>query len=86
MIDEEGVIINRALELVSRGLYQDLKEFYESNEVMKIFRVLTYMALSDEINRDKISKELGISKDKFERIADSLVRAEMLIKFPVYKR
>ena len=32
LVDEEKVIVDRTLELVSRVLYQDLKEFYEANE------------------------------------------------------
>ena len=84
MIDEKNTILNRAFDFLHRVLYQDLREFYEENEIGKIKRLLIFLAFSDEINKEKISKSLGIKVEKIEKIMESLIKSELLIKFPVY--
>ncbi len=84
LLEEKRTIISRAFDLLNRVLYQDLKEFYEQNEVMKIQRLLIRIALSDEINKEKLSQFLGIKVGKVDRIIDSLAKAELIMKFPAY--
>ncbi|MCD6442802.1 MAG: ATP-binding protein, partial [Thermotogae bacterium] len=84
LIDEKNTIVSRTFDLLHRVLYQDLREFYEQNEIGKIGRFLTLLAFSDEINKEKISQSLGIKVEKVDKIVESLIKAELLIRFPIY--
>lgn len=84
LIDEKHTILLRVFDLLHRVLYQDLREFYEQNEIRKIWRLLRYIAFSDEINREKLSKEWGITRGKIDNIVDSLIKSELLMRFPAY--
>lgn len=84
MIDERSTVLIRAFDLLHRVLYQDLREFYEQNEIDKIGKFLVFLAFSDEINREKISQDLEIKVGKIDKIIDSLIKSELLIRFPVY--
>ncbi len=84
LIDEKNTILNRTFDLLHRVLYQDLREFYEQNEIEKIKRFLMFLALSDELNKIKIAQNLAIGTEKIDKIIDSLVKSELLIKFPVH--
>ena len=84
MIDEKNTVLNRTFDLLHRVLYQDLMEFYEQNEVEKVRKFLVFLALSDEINREKASQSLGIKAEKIDKIIESLIKSELLIRFPVY--
>ncbi len=84
LIREKRTILQRAFDLLQRVLYQDLKEFYEYNEIDKIKRFITYLAFTDEINSHKISKSLGLSAKKIDGFIESLVKAEILIRLPTY--
>ena len=42
------------------------------------------MALSDEINREKLSRSLNVKVERIEKIIESLIQSELLIRFPNY--
>ncbi len=83
-VEDKNTLLVRVFDMLYRVLYQDLKEFYDQNEVMKIKRFLTLLAFSDEINRNKMAKTLGVKIDKVDKIVDSLVKSEILLRFPIY--
>ncbi len=83
-ISEKNTIIFRTFDLLHRVLYQDLREFYKQNEIEKIKRFIVFLAFSDEVNKEKISQNLGIKVEKIDKIIDSLIKSEILIKFPIY--
>ncbi len=83
-IDEKNTILNRTFDLLHRVLYQDLKEFYEHNEIRKIQRFLIMLALSDEINKEKISQSLGVKVERIDKIIESLIKSELLLRFSTY--
>jgi predicted AAA+ superfamily ATPase len=84
MIEEKNTILNRIFDLVHRVLYQDLREFYKQNETEKIKKLLVFLAFSDEVNKEKLSKSLEIKVEKIDKIIESLIKSELLIRFPVY--
>ncbi len=84
LIDEKNTIISRAFDLLHRLLSQDLREFYGENDIERISRFLILLAFSDDLSSEKMSKSLGIKVEKLERIIDSLVKSELLLKFPAY--
>ncbi len=83
-IDERKPIMDRVFDMLHRVVYQDLREFYELNEVEKIKRFLVYVAFTDELNEDKISKNFGIKRDRLKNIIESLIKSELFIRFPPY--
>jgi len=52
--------------------------------VEKIKRFLVYVAFTDELNEDKISKNFGIKRDRLKNIIESLIKSELFIRFPPY--
>lgn len=83
-IEEKKEIIRRIFDMLKRVLYQDIKEFYEENDIYKIGQILTYLAFLDEINKEKISGNFEIKKDKVNKIVSSLIKSELLINFSLY--
>ncbi len=83
-IDERRAIIDRVFDMLHRVVYQDLKEFYEANEIEKIKRFLVYLAFTEELNENKIAQSVEIKKDKLRVIIDSLENSEIIIRFPPY--
>ncbi|RKY97956.1 MAG: hypothetical protein DRQ10_07955 [Candidatus Hydrothermota bacterium] len=84
LIDEKKTIIDRTFDMLHRVIYQDLREFYELNEVEKIRRFLVYIAFTDELNQEKASKKFHIKKDRLKNVIESLVKSEIFIEFPPY--
>ncbi len=83
-VEEEKVLADQTFDMLQRIIYQDLRSFYPENEVVSIFKMLSQLAVSDEINLEKLSQDLGVSRKRIERIIKSLIEAEVLLAFPPY--
>ncbi|OAQ19854.1 hypothetical protein [Thermosulfurimonas dismutans] len=49
-VEEEKVLADQTFDMLQRVVYQDLRNFYPENEVVSIFKLLSQLAASDEIN------------------------------------
>jgi len=83
-VREEKVLADQTFDMLQRVVYQDLRNFYPENEVVSVFKLLSQLAASDEINPERLSQDLGVSKKRIERIIKSLIEAEVLLAFPPY--
>lgn len=83
-VEEEKVLADQTFDMLQRVVYQDLRNFYPENEVVSVFKLLSQLAASDEINPERLSQDLGVSRKRIERIIKSLIEAEVLLAFPPY--
>ena len=83
-VREEKVLADQTFDMLQRVVYQDLRNFYPENEVVSVFKLLSQLAASDEINPERLSQDLGVSRKRIERIIKSLIEAEVLLAFPPY--
>jgi len=79
-IKNKSLINDRIIDLFERILYKDIPVFakIESNEVELMFRLLLRIALSDEINMEKLAGSIGCKQTQVEHFIETLHKAEIL--------
>ena len=76
--ENKSLITERIIGLFERILYKDIPRYAPIEDIEKMFRLLMRLALSDEINFQKLSKELRCSESEVEQFIDTLDKAEIL--------
>lgn len=83
-IENKELINERVIGLFERILYKDLPEYTSAEDAARMQRLLMRLALSDEINFQKLSKEFRCPESEIERMIDMLDKAEILNVFQPY--
>jgi len=79
-IKNKSLINDRIIDLFERILFKDVQVFtqMEQGDTEKMFRLLLRLALSDEINLDKLSGAIGCKQNRVEEFIETLNKAEIL--------
>lgn len=83
-IENKELINERVIGLFERIILKDIPEFTSSEDAARMQRLLMRLALSDEINFQKLSKEFRCSENEIETLIDTLDKAEILNVFHPY--
>jgi uncharacterized protein len=83
-IENKELINERVIGLFERIILKDIPEFTSSEDAARMQRLLMRLALSDEINFQKLSKEFRCSETEIENLTDTLGKAEILNVFHPY--
>ncbi len=76
--ENKSLITERIIGLFERILYKDIPRYSPVKDIEKMFRLLMRLAMSDEINFQKLAKELRCSEGEVEQFIDTLDKAEIL--------
>ncbi|NJM15799.1 MAG: AAA family ATPase [Bacteroidales bacterium] len=79
-LKNKELINDRVIDLFERILFRDIPAFDKNASPESMFRLLTRIALSDEINLDKLAGSFG-KKEEIENFVDLLDKAEILNVF-----
>ena len=80
-IDNREVINDRIIALFERILLKDIPEYSSVESSEKMYRLLLRLALSDEINYQKLAKDLRCKENEIEQFIHTLDKAEILNVF-----
>jgi hypothetical protein len=83
-IENKELINERIIGLFERIILKDIPEFTSAEDAARMQRLLMRLALSDEINFQKLSKEFRCSENEIETLIDTLDKAEILNVFHPY--
>ncbi|MCX7726469.1 MAG: AAA family ATPase [Chitinispirillaceae bacterium] len=79
---ESSTILENIYDLFKRVVYEDISKINNSISdklnTPTILNLLTHLAISDEINKDKLSKNTNIKKEYIENILDIIEKAELI--------
>ncbi len=79
-IKNKSLINDRIIDLFERILYKDIPIFekIEQTDIEMMFRLLLRLALSDEVNYNKLSSSIGCKKNNLAQFIETLHKAEIL--------
>jgi uncharacterized protein len=88
-IENQEKIFEITLETLKVILYQDIPSWlgkfqYDIEDILKIEKLLTAIALNQETNLDKLSDKIGCTYEKRDAFIKALVKAEVLNEFSQY--
>lgn len=83
-IENKELINERVLALFERITLKDMPEFTSAEDAARMQRLLMRLALSDEVNFHKLSREFRCAENEIENLIDTLDKAEILNVFYPY--
>lgn len=80
-IENKGNILDRVIDLFERIIQKDLPQYRSNEDSARVQRMLQRLALSDEVNFQKLAKEFRCRESEIEQLIDALDKAEILNVF-----